>query len=38
MFCTQMNIFDILYIIVDSFMYKISLFYQYVQLLIVNPS
>ena len=38
MFCTQINIFNILYIILRHFYVHNTLFYQYVQLLIVNPS
>ena len=36
-FHTVLSIFNILYIILSTFMYKIPI-YQYVQVLIVNPS
>ena len=37
-FCTVVNIFNILYNILNTFMYKTPNFYHYVQMLIVNPS
>ena len=36
-FCTVINIFNILNNILDNFMYKKKLFYKYIQMLIVNP-